>query len=68
MTEHQVPKRERTDFGFIFGAANVSCLASDKRRGVSVIGLETPKHSFQFVVTKTGRVRIYSNGMEVLHG
>ena len=68
MTEREEPKRERTDFGFIFGAANVSCLASDKRRGVAVIGLETPKHKFQFVVSKTGRVRIYLNGMEVLHG
>lgn len=68
MADHQDPKRERTDFGFIFGAANVSCLASDKRRGVAVIGLETAKHSFQFVVSKTGRVRIYCNGMDVLHG
>ena len=61
-------KRERTDCGFQFGAATVECFASDEKRGVAIIGLTTPKHSFQIYVTKTGKVRIFSKGMEVLHG
>lgn len=61
-------KPERTDCGFQFGAATVEAFASDKRRGIAVIGITTPKHKFQITVTKTGKVRIYTNGMEVLHG
>lgn len=61
-------KTQRTEFGFQFGAALVECLASDKKERNAIIGLTTPKHKFQIHVTKTGKVRIYTNGMEVLHG
>lgn len=58
----------RTEHGIQFGAALVECLASDDKRGWVAIGLETPKHKFQIQVTKTGKVRIFTNGFEVLHG
>lgn len=62
-------KRERTECGFQFGAATVECVASVGSRGdIAIIGLTTPKHSFQIYVTKTGKVRIFTNGFEVLHG
>jgi hypothetical protein len=60
------PEAKRTEYGFQFGAAKVECLASDEKKGYVYIGLETPKHKFQFYVTKSGKVRIYTNGMEVL--
>lgn len=50
-----------TDFGFIFGAATVTRLCSDKRKAWIVIGITTPKyppHGIQIYVTKSGKVRI----------
>jgi hypothetical protein len=61
-------ERKRTESGFQFGAALVECWATDDKRGTAVIGITTPKQVFQFYVTKTGKVRIYTNGFEVLHG
>lgn len=52
----------QTQYGFDFGAASITRMASDRRRGWVVIGLQTPKHkdnkSIQIYVTKSGKVRI----------
>ena len=57
---------KRTPYGFQFGSATVSCMCSDQRKGWVIIGIETPKHKegqgLQVYVTRTGKVRIYSNG------
>jgi hypothetical protein len=52
-----------TEFGFEWGAAKVTRLFSDDRRGWVTVGLETPKlqghDALQIYVTRTGKVRIY---------
>ena len=51
-----------TQFGFQFGAALVERAASHKE-AVTVM-VTTPKGSLQIYVTKTGKIRVYSNGHE----
>jgi len=54
-----VTKTERTDHGFKFGAAEVSCMCSIESHGWSIIGIETPRVDLQLTVTRTGLVRIH---------
>ena len=54
-----------TKYGFEFGSAKVNRISSDDKKGWVVIGIETPKYKnfgLQIYVTKTGKVRIFSNG------
>lgn len=53
-----------TDYGFIFGSAEVTRIASDET-GASIIGLKTPKHEISIRVTKTGKVKIYNQIGEI---
>lgn len=56
---------EETEYGFEFGAAKVTRLTSDTEKGWVVIKIETPKYKnngLQIYVTKTGKIRIFSNG------
>ena len=53
---------ENTRFGFNWGAAKVTRLFDDEVEGWVTIGIETPKMSLQVYVTKTGKVRVYSDG------
>ena len=52
-----------TKYGFEYGAAKVSRMFSDEKKGWVTLGIETPKHSghdgLQVYVTKTGKVRIF---------
>lgn len=48
--------------GFIWGPANVSRMACDKKKGWVIIRLFTDKEDLQIYVTKTGKVRIHSAG------
>lgn len=52
-----------TRYGFEYGAARVSRIFSDEKKGCITLGIETPKHSghdgLQVHVTKTGKVRIF---------
>jgi len=60
---------KETEYGFEFGAAKVSRLVSDEKKGWVVIGIETPKHKdncIQIYVTKTGKVRVHSGTDEWL--
>ena len=59
-------RRERTDSGFNFGAAEVSCACADDKAGWVIMMVNTPKASVQVYVTKTGKVRFYKNGKELL--
>ena len=53
-----------TQYGFEYGAAKVSRMFSDEKKGWVTLGIETPKHSghdgLQVYVTKTGKVRVFS--------
>ena len=60
---------KETKFGFEWGNAKIKRIANDEEKGWVVLGLETDRHkhgkknaSIQIYVTRTGKVRIYSNG------
>lgn len=50
---------KETNYGFEYGAAEVSRLFSDKKKQWVTISVKTPKHSLQIYVTKTGKVRVH---------
>jgi len=51
-------------YGFKYGAAEVTRLTSDDKKGWVVLQVKTPKTEIQIYVTKTGKVRIYKDGKE----
>jgi len=53
---------EETQYGFNYGAAEVSRACSDSERGWVAIRITTPKTDLQVYVTKTGKVRVYTWG------
>ena len=54
-----------TEYGFEYGAATVTRMHSDEKKGWVIISLQTPKHlgheDIQIYVTKTGKVRIHDS-------
>jgi len=58
--------RAITEYGFEFGPAKVNRLLCDEKKGWVVLSIETPKYpagrEIQIYVTKTGKVRIFSDG------
>lgn len=65
MQDKDTVRRELTEYGFQFGAALVErCLEVGK--GAVVVSVKTPKHKLDVYVTKTGKMRVYFGGMEVL--
>jgi len=46
-------------YGFKFGSAKVTRLASDEKSGWVDIEIKTPKQAIQIYVTKTGKIRVY---------
>ena len=57
---------KETQYGFEYGAAKVERIFSDEKKGFVTLGIKTPKHKhgLQIYVTKTGKVRIHSDGGE----
>ena len=59
---------EETKYGFNYGAAKITRLFSDEKKGWVTLGLESPKHvghdGIQLYVTKTGKIRIYDKNGE----
>ena len=49
-------------FGFLFGPAEITRIASDDEKGWIVLGLKTAKTAVQIYVTKTGKVRVHTEG------
>ncbi len=52
----------KTEFGFKYGSAEVTRIASDPQRGCVVIEIKSPKKWIQVYVTKTGKMRAFTNG------
>ena len=48
-------------YGFEYGAATVTRLFSDEKKGWVVCEVKSPKDSIQVYVTKTGKIRIYGD-------
>lgn len=55
---------EELKYGFQYGAAKVTRLFSDNKKGWVTLGIETPKQTIQVYVTKTGKIRIHDNDGE----
>jgi hypothetical protein len=55
-----------TQYGFEFGAATLTRVAEDKKKGWVFMLLTTPRHpdGFQIHVTRTGKVRIFGENGE----
>jgi len=53
---------EQREFGFIYGPAEVTRIASDDEKGWVVLGIVTAKTELQIYATKTGKVRVYTYG------
>lgn len=49
-----------TDYGFIFGAAEVTRICSDKGR--VWLSVKTPREEVELYVTRTGLIRIIREG------
>lgn len=46
-------------YGFQYGAAKVTRLFSDEKKGWITLGIETPKQTIQVYVTRTGKIRVH---------
>ena len=58
---------ELTQYGFKYGSAQVERAASDETKQWVYITLNTPKtdQKVAIYVTKTGKTRVYKNGVEM---
>jgi hypothetical protein len=52
-------KYEETQYGFIYGGANIQRITSDDKKGWVALELKTSKSRVAIYVTKTGKVTIY---------
>jgi hypothetical protein len=59
-------KTMETEYGYKFGPATVERAYGDEKKGWVLILLKTAKHpdGIQLYVTKTGKVRVFSDGGE----
>lgn len=51
-------------YGFQYGAAKVTRVCSDDKKGWITLEIATPKQSIQVYVTKTGKIRIHDKDGE----
>lgn len=60
-------KCEQTQYGFKFGAAAVTRACSDEKKGWVYLEVQTPRQfeRIQIYVTRTGKTRVYKNGLEL---
>ena len=56
-----------TQYGFRFGPAEVTRMMADDNKGWVYIGIKSPKpqQSLEVYMTKTGKTRVYKNGVEL---
>ena len=56
-----------TQFGFEFGPATVERIISGDGKGWVLIGVRSPKpkETVEVYMTKTGKTRVYKNGVEL---
>jgi hypothetical protein len=52
-------------YGFEFGAAKVTRCMSDDKKGWVVVAIDTPKGHTQIYVTKTGKLRVFTDKKEL---
>ena len=54
-----------TQYGFQYGAAEVTRMCSDEKKEWVCLGIETPRDKLQIYVTKTGKVRVWNKNGEM---
>ena len=57
---------KETPYGFEYGDAEVTRIHGDEKRKWVVIEISTSKKTLQVYVTKTGKVRVWDDNMELL--
>ena len=55
---------ENIKYGFEYGAAKITRLFSDQKKGWVTIGVDTAKTDIQVYITKAGKVRIHDKNGE----
>lgn len=65
--EREAIRREITDYGFKYGAAEVTRIHADESKGYVLIAVKSPKDELQIYVTRTGKIRVwnYKTGQEL---
>lgn len=61
-------KYNETTYGFDYGSASVTRVASDAKKGWVVVAVASPKNNIQVYVTKNGKTRVYKDGNELREG
>lgn len=46
-------------YGFKYGAAEVTRIASDEKKGWVILEIKTPKQNLHLQITKTGKINVY---------
>lgn len=61
-------RSEITQYGFNYGAAEITRVHHNDKKGYVILHLKTRKKELQIYVTKTGKVRIfdYLNSKEII--
>ena len=54
-----------TAYGFQYGAAEVTRIASDDKKGWVLLQVNTPRDNIQVYVTKTGLIRVHRKNTEL---
>jgi hypothetical protein len=54
-----------SEFGFEYGSARVTRLASDEKTGAVVIRVASPKSWVDVYVTRTGKIRVFTRQGEM---
>jgi hypothetical protein len=55
-------------YGFEYGSAEVTRIASCEKKEWVVMQVDTPKNNLQIYVTKTGKVRVWLDHVEMIKG
>ncbi len=55
---------KKIKYGFEYGAAILTRLMSDEKKGWVIIGVKTEKENLQIYITKTGKMRIHNTKQE----
>lgn len=63
-TPKTLVRAEVTEYGFNYGAAEVTRMHRDHARGTCLIGIKTPRAELQVYVTRTGLVRVFDKQVE----
>jgi hypothetical protein len=56
---------KENEYGFEYGDMKVERLASDDEKGWVVLGVSSTKSKLQIYVTKTGKIRVHKDGVEL---